>query len=168
MITLSAKLDATKQAHGRVTPLYIFKHEWIEIFHRNPTEYSSGFFYIVSTPTNQLTNQIGEGFLVFLSNTNRSGVNFGKFVRIPAKLREIELCQFWKNRGQFCYLEKNFVKSKFAQILQMHEWVTEIVHTKNNFVKSKSICAKFRQLTCRFPLWQMKVASGVEDWRGIH
>ena len=90
MITLSAKLDATKQAHGRVTTLDIFKHEWIEIFHRNPTEYSSGFFYIVSTPTYQLTNQIGEGFLVFLSNTNSSGVNFGKFVRIPEKFREIE------------------------------------------------------------------------------
>ena len=91
MITLSAKLDATKQAHGRVTTLDIFKHEWIEIFHRNPTEYSSGFFYIVSTPTYQLSNQIGEGFLVFLSNTNSSGVNFCKFVRIPEKLREIEV-----------------------------------------------------------------------------
>ena len=54
--------------------------------YRNPTKYSSGFFYIISTPRYQLANQICEGFLVFLSNTNSSGVNFGKFVRIPAKI----------------------------------------------------------------------------------
>lgn len=67
VVTLRAVLDAPQQTHGSVASQILVELHSIEILHGDPSEYCSRLFYVGSASAHQLSHQVRERFLIFLS-----------------------------------------------------------------------------------------------------
>lgn len=70
VVRLGTVLYAAKQAHWRVAPEVLVELHCVQVLHRDPPEDRASLLNVGAALAHQLTHQVCEGFLIFLSHLN--------------------------------------------------------------------------------------------------